>query len=541
MARMIPELSEQEIIGTQGSSAEARVYAALRDGLPKRITVLYSVPWTDKIGKRAAYNGESDFVVIDPDRGLLVLEVKGGTVEVSTGGRWFTRVAGNLTGITNPFTQGVTSENVLKRAVLEVLGDSGNSLVFGHGVVLPDMLAGPGNLGLDAPSEIIVVGSHLDNLGDSVRAVFDFWSHGSFVKTEQSDVDRIVDHIFPQKVLAPPLGTMVRDAESKIITLTYRQMAILSFVGAHRRVCIEGPAGTGKTVIAFEKARQLAASGNRTLFTCFNKRLANTLASLAEGTPNLSVRTFHDTCWWLAELAGLKLPSKGSNLSAEFFDATLLDMMLKALDLLPGERFDAIVADEAQDLKSEWWDLLELLMADSETGWLWAFRDPQQALYQRDATLPAGMLSFPLVENIRNASLIHDEAARYVADAGTCRVTEPGEVKFVHAPDKRAVRVALGKELHRLINVEQVNRDDVVVLTSTALTKSSVANLPQVGSFKLRASDVEGDGIEVETIWRFKGLERPVVIMLDVDESTTAALRYVGMTRARAVLVMIGK
>lgn len=541
MARMIPELSEQEIIDAHGSRAEAQVYAALRDGLPKRVTVLYSMMWADKVGKGAAVNGEADFVVIDPGRGLLVLEVKGGTIEVSSSGRWFTRVEGNLIEIKNPFRQGVDSKNVLKRAILDAVGDSGPGLVFGNGVIFPDMLAPLGNLGLDAPAQITVIGSQLENINDSLGKVFDYWSDGNPVKIDQSEIDRIVDLIFPRKVLVPPLGTAVREAESKIVSLTDRQMAILSLLGAHHRVCIEGPAGTGKTVIAFEKAKQLAASGNRTLFTCFNKRLANNLAMSTEGTPNLSVWTFHDTCWRFAEQAGLKLAPKGSNLSAEFFDATLPDMMLKALDLLPEKRFDAIVVDEAQDLKAEWWDLLELLLADLDNSWLWAFRDPQQALYDRDAALPEGMLSFPLVDNVRNASLIHNEAARYVADAGTCKVTDPGEVKFVFAPDKRAVRVALGKELQRLISTEHVKRDDVVVLTASSIIRSSVAGFPQVGSFKLRAHDADSDGIEVETVFRFKGLERPVVILIDVDGETDDALRYVGMTRARAVLVIIGK
>ena len=41
----------------------------------------------------SADDGETDFVVIDPSRGILALEVKGGTSEVGPGGRWSTRGA----------------------------------------------------------------------------------------------------------------------------------------------------------------------------------------------------------------------------------------------------------------------------------------------------------------------------------------------------------------------------------------------------------------------------------------------------------------
>jgi ATP-dependent exoDNAse (exonuclease V) beta subunit len=61
-----------------------------------------------------------------------------------------------------------------------------------------------------------------------------------------------------------------------------------------------------------------------------------------------------------------------------------------------------------------------------------------------------------------------------------------------------------------------------------------------VGSFDLKPLGVDGNGIDVESVWRFKGLERPVVIVTDLTAATATAVRYVAMTRARSVLVMIG-
>ena len=103
---MIPDLTEEQIIAEHDSEAEARVYAALHEGLPADLTVLYSVPWIDTSGK-SARDGEADFVVIDPSRGILVLEVKGGTTEIASGGRWSTRGrGGEIVPIANPFHQG---------------------------------------------------------------------------------------------------------------------------------------------------------------------------------------------------------------------------------------------------------------------------------------------------------------------------------------------------------------------------------------------------------------------------------------------------
>jgi len=38
----------------------------------------------------------------------------------------------------------------------------------------------------------------------------------------------------------------------------------------------------------------------------------------------------------------------------EYFDKTLPEALLQALDLIPA-RFDAIIVDEGQDMNAEWW------------------------------------------------------------------------------------------------------------------------------------------------------------------------------------------
>ncbi len=67
------------------SQGEKAVWAALRSGLPGGWTAWHSLRIRD--GKN--YIGEGDFVLAHPDRGLLVLEVKGGRIE-QRDGRWYT-------------------------------------------------------------------------------------------------------------------------------------------------------------------------------------------------------------------------------------------------------------------------------------------------------------------------------------------------------------------------------------------------------------------------------------------------------------------
>ncbi len=59
--------------------------------------------------------------------------------------------------------------------------------------------------------------------------------------------------------------------------MTNQQSAILEFLGEQPTAAIHGPAGTGKTLLAVEKARSLSRSGHNTLYLCLNEFLLESL------------------------------------------------------------------------------------------------------------------------------------------------------------------------------------------------------------------------------------------------------------------------
>ena len=60
--------------------------------------------WQSPIGKRQA-DGEADFVMIHPDHGVLVVEVKGGRIRTSEGEWYSVDRHGAEHEIKNPFEQ----------------------------------------------------------------------------------------------------------------------------------------------------------------------------------------------------------------------------------------------------------------------------------------------------------------------------------------------------------------------------------------------------------------------------------------------------
>ena len=114
MARFIPEVSPEDIV----HDSERVVYEALR-GLPTGFVVLHSFPWlrpTRDLSGEPLREGEADFVILHPERGLLVLEVKGGRPEWV--GRVWRRGGKELH---DPFDQARRSRYALLDAIEELL------------------------------------------------------------------------------------------------------------------------------------------------------------------------------------------------------------------------------------------------------------------------------------------------------------------------------------------------------------------------------------------------------------------------------------
>lgn len=95
MAVMYPR---ELLAGEVKSRGEEKVFAALRDGLPDDWEAFHSASWIATTGGAEALDGEIDFVLCHPNRGIVCLEVKGGSVECRQG-EWSTVRDGRRRGV----------------------------------------------------------------------------------------------------------------------------------------------------------------------------------------------------------------------------------------------------------------------------------------------------------------------------------------------------------------------------------------------------------------------------------------------------------
>jgi molybdopterin-guanine dinucleotide biosynthesis protein len=548
MARMFPPTIRE---GTE-SGAERALFAELARQLPNEYAVLHGVRWLSREGGRAR-DGEADFLVAHPRRGVLVLEVKGGGVRRDGAtGRWFSRDRrGDLHPIKDPFEQAARSAFALRDKLREAPGTRPFAFAVERAVALPDVLAGDGGLGPEVPRELVIDSADLPRLE---RALLRAWGPAAGPGPGEAGVAALIDLLRPTVELARPglVGAMARE-RVEFLRLTEQQVALLDFLGNHRRAAVSGAAGSGKTLLALEQVRRLARQGFRVLFTCYNKALADwareaLAADLGPAMDRVVVDNYHDLAFDFAARAGLRVPTEAQAVAAgdatRFFEEELPQHLLDALAALP-DRFDAVVVDEGQDFADVWWVTLEALLADPAEGVLFVFYDDHQRIFGRQGAYPIPPPHFPLAKNCRTTRRIHDAAMGY-RDGGAavaCAGPEgrpPEEIPVAPGGEAEALR----RVLHRLTQEEGIAPADIVVLSPRGPKTSRLAEGTALGNLALTWHAAGPGQVRCRSVQAFKGLESPVVVLAEPERAHPAnrdALLHVALSRAQHHLVVLGR
>jgi superfamily I DNA and RNA helicase len=165
------------------------------------------------------------------------------------------------------------------------------------------------------------------------------------------------------------VSTRLQEEEIIRIRLTEQQARLLRALGTRKRAAICGGAGTGKTLLAVERAKSLARLGAKTLLLCYNRGLADHLKVVTEGISNLHPMSFHQLCDWRIRVVSSE---QGRDLLSEarqtYPDEDCFDVQLPLALALSTEasnfRYDAVVVDEGQDFRDEFWFPLTCLLAE---------------------------------------------------------------------------------------------------------------------------------------------------------------------------------
>ena len=560
MAIMIPSVISPEV----KSSAERKIFEWFQNapGTDKWI-VLHSLGIATH--NKVIY-GETDFLVLAPKLGIFALEVKGGRVRREDGIWYFTNRYGKTNSkVRGPFDQardGIFSivDAVKKRIDIEHR-HIGNVL-FGYGVMFPDIEFT--STGIE--EEQWQVFDSRD--GANVKQFVNRLSDGAKTKWE-SHYGPVSDSKFPDsadvKYMASLLrgdfdctvsmSAQLRSASDALIALTKEQYRCLDQLDDNPRCLIQGPAGTGKTLLAIEEVKKSVARGEKVALFCFNANLADWLSSYFENMPEAVrpkyIGTFHKYMTQVAREAGL-LPiyPQDSDKIQQYYQSDLPEAAAIAL-LDGGELYDKIVVDEAQDLIRD--SYLEVMSTCLEKGlsrgrWTMFGDFSMQAIYA-DGMSGAGMIEkledqtafirFKLTINCRNTKPICKEietVTGFKAPHNLWTKVDGPPVQYITWSTMENQCKKLKALLKQLADAH-ISPEQITILSPKRRDDSVVSMLDgyTIKDFKVPI----GANTTFCTIQAYKGLENTVIILTDIEGFSSDKLMYVGLSRACSGLFIL--
>jgi hypothetical protein len=555
---MIPDFIDPSAI-----ASERRVFAALQSASGgQNWTVLHSLGlssvWTGEFG-------EIDFLVIMPGLGIVCLEVKGGGVSV-TNGVWTTRnKRGQVETLKrSPYRQAQEGMWKLLAAIRTRFGPNSveAQCPIGWLVIFPDVPCPP--ITPEATrGEIVDRDDMANDIGPRISAapsLVQLSLRSDRTKPAIGTCARIANFLRPEfERVAAPVSTNW-EAETRIRTLTEEQFEALDAISDNPMCLLRGPAGTGKTLLGIESARRAAATGRDVLVLCFNHDLGIWLAAAVEhfgpgrviaGNVHVLLRERIRNSSLASDLAQAEAAGMDG---AELFGRLYYELGPLAIDE-NRERFDNIVFDEVQDLPARAvGDLVSAWTSGREDFRVLLLGDfTRQALYtgSTETSVPklqavfGSLPVFNLRLNCRNTRRIALQTG-ILSGFGEQRVSDrqvEGEQVSVQYYAGRMEGLRRLERIVKLLRESGHKASEVVLLGPRRREASLVADTFSVGGWTIRyLADAKPGDLVYSTIYRFKGLERPVVIIIDaappsIDESD--ALLYVAMSRARLRLFIL--
>jgi hypothetical protein len=542
MARMFPDPMPAWVRQNPLRSTECRVYDALREQLSDSWSVFYSRPWLGLTPEGREVDGEADFVLAHPARGLLAIEVKGGAV--SRDGRTDTWTSKDRHGIVHNIKNPVKQARDSKYQLLEKLKKHslwpGRFVRIEYAVLLPDCERPEEDLGPDMPLHIFGFTSDLDSLENWAESRLG--TQGDWDVLGKDGIAVVKDLLARSFELRVPLRAELALEANEIRLLTEQQFHILDFAKGLARLVVEGGAGCGKTVLASELAVRMAQDGLRVLLTCFNRPLAEDLKKKLRMFGGVTVRGFHELCLVTAAEAGVDV-ERIKTLKGDSFDSAAFEAFFDSLDAMK-EKFDAVIVDEGQDFESGWLVALELTLRSENEGRLYIFRDNNQKIYARnsDATR-AHALAYPLNRNLRNTKRIYELARIYYSGEGYVSAGPEGKtIEWLPRSKEIAGADVVLHVVSRLVAKEMIAAGEIAVISCGGAEQAAALRQSIAGKYQTTDADHRKHGcLIVDSVRRFKGLESKVVVLCDVESIVdNAELLYVAFTRAQLYLVVIG-
>lgn len=544
MAKIYPDLLDSEGAPRMRNAAENRVLKKILEQFSDEWTVLTNLEYTTNVSRFQPYVcGEIDFLLHHEIFGVFAIEVKSG-VFARRGGKW---LQNGRARERSPWEQVGSEVEFVREYLRRELGFYGRERLPFPVVGVPCFPDCAWNDSL--PPEARGNAIWKDDLDDLPAVVENFLRNAR----SREDARRHCDELLVKCALRGlvEIAERLRDhsAEERAVflRLTEEQGRVLNAsTRGLARFRVRGGAGTGKSLLALEKAKRLADAGKSVLLLCYNLLLCENFRESAKKRPNIFVRAFSVFARERLGISDAERDAVPPELRTAFFEE-LPRRLAENLRESP-LKFDAVIVDEAQDFSPEMWLAVEAMTKPE--GDFVIFYDPNQNIFRDELALPPSLADAPehvLSRNCRNTRAIFEAVRKRLPDGTELPAETPeGEpVREFFPKTAEECRAALAETLGSL-RTRSVPASDVTIIGPRARPEdTSIGSAAEVGGFRVVSPPLrrfEDGTIEYFTCMRFKGCETGTLVLFELDESSSdwsPRRVYAAISRAVNRLVII--
>lgn len=199
-------------------------------------------------------------------------------------GRSYQSGRGGTHPIKDPVAQAQDCKHVLHRLLVQY-GSEASAARFAHLVAFPFTGISPGWSYAGCPRDMILASSDLPAAAERIRTAIDRHG-GGYAPLTGAGLESLLEVLEGQLPGQISLLSWAEENEAYVDQLTRDQAKVMRILRMQRRLKVIGSAGTGKTWLALEHARLLAAAaGERAALVCYSRGLARFLQRMTAQWP----------------------------------------------------------------------------------------------------------------------------------------------------------------------------------------------------------------------------------------------------------------
>ena len=576
-AHMIPPVPKD----FDAKSNEGIVFEALKK-LPEDYYVFHSVAVNDVVNHNLIER-EIDFVVINQKKGILCIEAKNGK-GIQYYDRAWHYTNGGLLKHDGPYNQAATAKRALRMHMKEHPNKDVKKIMFRCKMLHAAWFFGmsrddferlnDSGLPEDAIMDLTLFAEDLKDPTDTINKIFSInipIDEESSVQTDISseEFQMLLETVFcPVFNLVPSPSTKSIMIEEQMNQLLYEQYRLLDFLEDQNTAVINGAAGTGKTMLAVEKARRNSVDEEPVLFLCYNRLLCNNLNETHKKNPSKSYRKQFKN----VDFMTISQLAKEKTGNFKDYDG-LMNWLLECLDDPDQFGYKHVIVDEGQDFgvidssvdseeaekNCSIIDVLQEVALEAE-GTFYLFYDKYQMIqgggnieYKLPDCIANSDCRLTLHYNCRNTKEIaqtsvtplRDKKNKAIKPKTACTWFEPVKpVMHLVGSEKKAIN-ALNEVLDKY---EAVKTKDVVILTPGKVEFCCIADKLDQGEDNNSGYHIykhNGTDYRVTTCIKFKGLEADAILMIGLNKDSFTGFKglefYVGTSRAKHYLDFVAQ